>query len=120
MKEKISRQKVFGIGLSRTRTTGPTVALRSLGLKSIHYPRDDTTQRELMAYYAGQDSFYFTAAEEFDALRGAPIASVYRELAGGTHSSPYFVLAVREKTSWLESRARLFAEPFPREQCVAI
>jgi hypothetical protein len=99
--------KVFGIGLSRTGTTSLTVALQMLGFKSIHWPHDSITQRELTAYHSGRADFRFTIARTFDAVTDTPVATVYRELSQ-VYPGSRFVLTVRDKTPWLESCANVF------------
>lgn len=42
MKKNNTKFKVFGIGLSRTGTTSLGTALNQLGIKTIHYPHDET------------------------------------------------------------------------------
>jgi hypothetical protein len=110
-----SGEKVFGIGLSRTGTSSLAAALKTLGFKSIHWPHDKITQRELNAYYSGRDAFRFTVANTFDAVTDTPVASVYRELSH-LYPEARFVLTVRDKSSWLDSCSGFFDRAIPSEK----
>jgi hypothetical protein len=110
-----SGEKVFGIGLSRTGTSSLAAALRALGFKSIHWPHDKITQRELTAYHSGRGAFHLTVANAFDAVTDTPAASVYRELSH-VYPGARFVLTVRDKTSWLESCSGFFDRAIDSEK----
>jgi hypothetical protein len=86
----IKKNKVFGIGLSRTGTTSLTQALEILGYKSKHFPTS------------------WEDAERYDALTDTPVANSYKEL-DAKYPSSRFILTVREMNSWLESCRRYFA-----------
>jgi hypothetical protein len=102
------QRKVFGIGLSRTGTRSLSRALALLGFRSLHWPHDEATQTELMAYYNGNSPFHLTVADQYDVVADTPIASVFEELAD-QYRDARFVLTVRERNSWLKSCARFFS-----------
>jgi hypothetical protein len=91
------RGKVFGIGLGRTGTKSLVAALNLLGFKSIHYPSDDQTLRELKAA-----QYRLTVLDEYDGAADIPIAPYYAELDGAYPGSK-FIFTVRDKARWLDS-----------------
>ncbi len=84
------RDKIFGIGLSRTGTTSLTIALTMLGYNSKHFPTD------------------WEDAEKYDALTDTPVTRAYKEL-DVKYPSSKFILTIREIDSWLESCRKYFA-----------
>jgi hypothetical protein len=104
------RTKVFGIGLSRTGTNSLTSALDELGYKSLHWPYDRVTRRELTEYFAGVSPFAFSVANEYDAVTDTPAALVFKELSVRFPESR-FVLTLRNLEDWLRSCEKFFAEP---------
>jgi len=82
--------KIFGIGLSRTGTSSLTYALRILGYKACHFPRDLNT-----------------SLEEYDALTDTPIARDYKRL-DVLYPGSKFILTVRDIPSWLKSMEKHF------------
>jgi hypothetical protein len=100
------RRKIFGIGLSRTGTTSLTQALLMLNIRSLHWPHDAATQRELMPYLADRRRpFAFSAAEFYQGLTDTPVVAVYRELAQ-RYPDARFILTGREREAWLHSCER--------------
>lgn len=89
--------KVFGIGLSKTGTTSLGLALKRLGIKTIDYPHDPTTLRELE-----QGNFRLSVLNQYQAVTDTPVAIYYAQLDRLFPGSK-FVLTVREKESWLRS-----------------
>jgi len=84
------KNKVFGIGLSRTGTTSLTVALLNLGYDAKHYPKALKIMKE---------------AEGHDALTDIPVILAYKELAERYPASK-FILTIRDVGSWLDSCQR--------------
>ena len=89
--------KVFGIGLSRTGTKSLTSALNILGIKTIHYPDDDTTLRELV-----EGNYNLSLLQHFDAITDITVSPFYPQLDELFPNSKY-ILTVRNKTEWLRS-----------------
>jgi Sulfotransferase domain len=89
--------KVFGIGLGRTGTRSLVAALNSLGVRSIHYPSDDQTLRELKA---GQ--YRLSVLDVYDGAADISVAPYYAELDRAYPGSK-FILTVRDKANWLDS-----------------
>ena len=102
------RQKVFGIGLSRTGTTSLTEALELLGYRTVHGPADPVTQLELYQFFAsGADRVYLSVLTSHDALTDAPVCCLYQALDKAYPGSK-FILTIREKQSWLRSYQHLW------------
>jgi hypothetical protein len=99
-------RKVFGIGLSRTGTASLSEALGCLGYRTLHYPTDPTTRREVLDFDSGRlDALHLSALEASDALTDLPAPWAYPALDRAYPGSA-FILTVRDKASWLESCAR--------------
>jgi hypothetical protein len=94
--------KIFGIGLSRTGTTSLNSALVKLGYRSLHWPHDSVTRRELIGYFAGEQPFALTVAEDYDAITDTPAAAAYRELSA-LYPESRFILTLRDRRGWLNS-----------------
>ncbi|BCS31451.1 hypothetical protein TBR22_A06520 [Luteitalea sp. TBR-22] len=90
-------RKVFGLGLSKTGTSSLAEALTLLGIRTIHYPSDATTLRELRA---GCTSL--TVMASYDAAVDIPVAPYYAQLDAAYPGSK-FILTVREEGAWLRS-----------------
>lgn len=89
--------KLFGIGLSKTGTTSLATALRLLGYRTIHYPQDPVTARQLMT-----GDFRLRILEDHDAALDTPIVPFYRDLDRAYPGSK-FILTIRRKEDWLRS-----------------
>jgi len=89
--------KVFGIGLGRTGTKSLVAALNLLGVRSIHYPSDDQTLRELRAA-----QYRLSVLDEYDGAADISVAPYYAELDWAYPGSK-FILTVRDKEKWLDS-----------------
>jgi hypothetical protein len=100
--------KIFGIGLSRTGTTSLAVALAIKGHRSVHWPHDAITRRELLTYYAHAGELNLTIADNNDCITDTPIASVYRELSS-MYSDSHFILTIRDENDWLDSCERFWS-----------
>lgn len=77
--------KIFGVGLSKTGTTSLTKALKMLGYRACHLPKD-----------------LESALEKYEALIDTPIARAYKNL-DELYPSSKFILTIRDVESWLES-----------------
>ena len=89
--------KVFGIGLSKTGTTSLTKALNILGVKSIHYPWDETTYAELR-----RGEYRLSLLRDYDGVTDTPVAPFFAQLDRAWPDSK-FILTIRDKPSWLRS-----------------
>jgi len=81
------KDKVFGIGLSRTGTVSLTAALKRLGYRAKHYPH-------LLKV--------IETAEAYDAVTDSPVVP-YMETLARLYPKARFVLTVRDEESWLAS-----------------
>ncbi len=91
------RQRVFGIGLSKTGTTSLASALNQLGIRTLHYPSDARTYTELQR---GEPRL--SVLEAFDGITDLPAVMLYPKLAR-VFPMARFVLTVRDESSWLRS-----------------
>jgi hypothetical protein len=94
--------KIFGIGLSRTGTSSLAKALKVLGIRTKHYPADNTTFAELR----GGD-FRLSILERRQALVDISIAPYYAQL-DELYPGSKFILTVRDIDAWLRSVRTLF------------
>jgi Sulfotransferase domain len=110
MRTKVANErKIFGIGLSRTGTSSLTLALEYLGFKAVHFPCDETTQRELLAFVSSpKEELWLSILDKYDALTDTPVCCAYKAL-DKAYSHSRFILTIREKQSWLESCRTLWA-----------
>src|SRR5690349_19921009 len=90
-------QKVFGLGLSKTGTSSLSEALNYLGIKTIHYPSDELTWRELRS-----GNYRLTLMNEWQGAVDISVAPFYPQLDQAFPQSK-FILTVREKEAWLRS-----------------
>ncbi|MBD2462876.1 hypothetical protein H6G89_17690 [Oscillatoria sp. FACHB-1407] len=93
-------RKVFGIGLSRTGTKSLTAALYTLGLRTIHYPDDETTLREL-----SEGNCNFSVLQHYDGITDITTIPYYMQL-DKLFPGSQFILTVRDKQAWLDSMER--------------
>jgi hypothetical protein len=100
--ESTVREKVFGIGLSRTGTTSLTEALRALGYKAVHCPLS------IVAFNGGGLKLNTAIVDQFDAFTDSPVARVYRELDQAYPGSK-FILTTRPLDKWMNSMRRMRA-----------
>lgn len=94
------REKVFGIGLSRTGTTSLTEALRILGYRAVHCPLS------IVAFNGKGLKLSTDIVTRFDAFTDSPVARMYRELDQAFPGSK-FVLTTRPIDKWLGSMRRM-------------
>ena len=109
-KRHVQAQKIFGVGLSRTGTTSLNRALQILGINSMHFPCDKTTRQELYEFFARQSqgmpiapSISLSALNYCDAITDTPACCIYKSL-DVVYPNVKFILTIRDKTSWLNSR----------------
>lgn len=91
------KEKVFGIGLSKTGTSSLAEALNMLGIRSIHYPNDTKTYSELRS-----GNFRLSLFNQYDGIVDTPVVPYYAQFDQLFPGSK-FILTVREKNSWLAS-----------------
>jgi hypothetical protein len=97
------RAKLFGIGLSRTGTTSLTTALRCVGYRAIHFPKDDMTRAEITNFLrVGKGPLRLSLLNQVHAITDTPVCCTYRAL-DEFYPGSKFILTVRERQSWLAS-----------------
>ena len=103
--------KVFGIGLNKTGTNSLNLALNILGVKSMHYPHDLQTYKELISC-----NYKLSILKEYDAITDLPSA-LYFNHYDEVYPNSKFILTTRERSSWIKSvrnqwSSNIFIEPF--------
>jgi hypothetical protein len=98
------KQKVFGIGLSKTGTTSLTEALELLGYRTGHGPAGPETREEFYRFFAtGSERIHLSVLNNYyDALTDSPVCCLYQALDKAYPGSK-FILTIREKHSWVRS-----------------
>lgn len=89
--------KIFGVGLSKTGTSSLGEALNILGIKTIHYPFDDTTYKQLT-----KGDYNLHLLKQYQGIVDIPVAPYYAQLDEAFPGSR-FILTVRDLESWLRS-----------------
>lgn len=102
--------KVFGIGLSHTGTKSLSVALRHLGIDTVHYPNDERTLADLI-----RGDGRLTVAEQFDGITDITTIPFLHEFDRHFPGAKY-ILTVRDESSWLASCRKHWAERPPFHQ----
>lgn len=97
MRRLQQREKVFGIGLSKTGTSSLTQALNILGIRSIHFPHDEQTFAELK-----RGEYRLSVLRDYQSATDTPVSPFYAQLDRAWPGSK-FILTVRDKASWLRS-----------------
>jgi hypothetical protein len=98
--------RVFGIGLSRTGTTSLTRALTLLGYRTIHYPDDECTSREVIGCIQRScKRLRLSILESRDAATDIPISATFEAL-DAAYPGSRFILTTRARESWLDSCSR--------------
>jgi hypothetical protein len=100
----MSRQKVFGIGLSKTGTTSLFAALHMLGYRAGTYRH--LRRRELSKWFKGDFSYDYIS--DFDAVTDLPIGAFYPAL-DDRYPGSKFILTTRKKSDWLKSCREFFS-----------
>lgn len=95
-----AQQKIFCVGLPKTGTTSLHVAAQILGLRSVHWPNDATTIRELR-----QGTYKLSVMEQCDLVSDIPIPAIFPQLDRAFPGSK-FILTTRDRDSWLRSQAK--------------
>ncbi|HVR98764.1 MAG TPA: sulfotransferase [Thermoanaerobaculia bacterium] len=90
-------RKVFGLGLSKTGTSSLAEALDRLGIRTIHYPCDESTFECLR-----NGRYRLPVLEEYQGAVDIPVAPFYAQL-DAEYPGSRFVLTVREPEAWLRS-----------------
>jgi len=89
--------KVFCIGLPKTGTTSLHNAVKILGLRSVHWPHDPETIRQLRA-----GDYNLKIMETCDIVSDIPIPAIFPQLDRAFPNAK-FILTERARHSWLES-----------------
>jgi len=101
---QLERERIFGIGLSKTGTTSLNYALLKLDYLSVHYPI------KLIQYNGTVGKFDYLGARYYEALTDIAVIPFYKELDRYFPNSK-FILTIREdKDDWLESVIREFGK----------
>ena len=82
--------KVFGVGFQRTGTTSLSVALNTLGIKTLQFPKE---------LYNDIDH---DVIREFDGFTDDPVTLLYKEL-DKRHPKSKFIHTIRDENSWIKS-----------------
>jgi hypothetical protein len=90
-------RKVFGLGLSKTGTSSLSEALNLLGIRTVHYPSDESTFDALR-----EGRYRLPILDEYQGAVDIPVAPFYAEL-DSEYPGSRFVLTVREPAAWLRS-----------------
>jgi hypothetical protein len=98
-------QKVLGLGLSKTGTTSLAEALNTLGIKTIHYPWDQSTYEDLK-----KGNYKLSILNTYQGITDITIAPYYAQLDKAYPRSK-FILTVREVGSWLRSVGTHWSTP---------
>ena len=102
------KPKVFGIGLGRTGTTSLTHALTILGYRTVHFPVDEASRREITEYLERKaDRIEMSVLADHDALTDVPVCCIYQGL-DQAYPGSRFILTTRDKESWLASTKRFW------------
>jgi Sulfotransferase domain len=117
---RLGKSKIFGIGLSRTGTTSLNSALELLGLRSVHFPCDPRTRREIEGYLSnGGRRLRLSVLRRCDGLTDTPVCATFEGL-DAAYPGSRFVLTVRsDREAWLRSCEAYWAraiDPFLRQQ----
>jgi len=109
LRTKMKKEKVFGIGLSRTGTTSLSEALTILGYKSWHFPGP------LLTIDHGELRLNYNRIKYWDAINDTPISRFYRELDQLFPNSK-FILTIRDTNEWLQSMKVLCRDPSENQE----
>jgi hypothetical protein len=97
--------KIFGIGLNKTGTSSLHVALRMLGLRSLHWGGAEGYRKVRRAHEEGRPLLhYFT--EDYDAYMDIGWLTANFDLADAQYPRSKFILTTRDVDGWLNSRQR--------------
>lgn len=95
--------KVFGIGLSRTGTQSLSAVLNELGVTSVHFPKDDTTFRQLRC-----GNFDLEVLNQATALCDTPVVPYYPQLDEAFPGNKFILTLRDDREAWLASVERLW------------
>ena len=100
------KNKIFGIGLSRTGTRSLGEALTLLGYRTASFVSHKTEEQGKTTWFAGD--FETDSLADFDAAVDLPIPIFYPQL-DERYPGSKFILTIREPESWLASVRRHWA-----------
>lgn len=89
--------KVFCIGLPKTGTTSLHDAVQILGLRSVHWPHDPETVRQIR-----NGDYRLSVMDACDVVSDTPIPAIFPQLDRAFPGSK-FILTERARESWLRS-----------------
>jgi hypothetical protein len=89
--------KVFGIGLPKTGTSSLHDAVQILGLRSVHWPHDDETVRQVR-----HGDYKLRIMSECDVISDTPIPAIFPQLDTAFPGSK-FIFTERDRDAWLTS-----------------
>lgn len=89
--------KVFCIGLPKTGTSSLHDAVQILGLRSVHWPHDAETVRQIR-----QGDYQLTVMSECDVVSDIPIPAIFPQLDQAFPGSK-FIVTERDRGAWLTS-----------------
>ena len=89
--------KVFCIGLPKTGTSSLHDAVQILGLRSVHWPHDDATVRQIR-----HGDYKLTIMSDCDVVSDTPIPAIFPQLDRAFPGSR-FIVTERDRDSWLRS-----------------
>lgn len=89
--------KVFGLGLHRTGTTSLSFALNALGIKTIHFPHDERTYKQLI-----KGDYNLDVMKNYQGACDISISPFFKQL-DRTFPDSKFILTIRDIPSWLKS-----------------
>jgi hypothetical protein len=92
--------KIFCIGLPKTGTTSLHHAAEILGLRSIHWPHDQITVRQLRA-----GDYDLKIMKTCDIVSDIPISAIFPQLDRHFPGAK-FVMTHRDRAAWLESQRK--------------
>lgn len=90
------KERVFGIGLSKTGTTSLTRALEILGYRTNHFPYS------ALRYESGRLRLDLDRLRQWDAATDSPVALFYRRLEE-SFPKARFILTQRDIDTWIDS-----------------
>lgn len=97
--------KIFCIGLNKTGTTSLHLALEAMGLQSLHWAGEAAYLDVLRAKREGRRLLHYVG-EGWDAYSDIETLSRHFEVADQHYPGSSFILTVRNREAWLDSRRR--------------
>ncbi len=102
-----AKEKVFGIGLSRTGTKSLNASLKILGYNAVHFPDDETYKDMVHA------TMPFRILKNVDAITDVTTIPYFIQLHQ-IYPNAKFILTVRDKEAWLDGCSTFFQKHPPK------